>query len=327
MLADLTVGSIAGSLVTRAESIAGFAWSPTGAHFAYNTAPKVAGQRDQARPSDLGGTHYIARSNGTVIKEIPGTAARSGLPPDFEAGNFAWSPDGRRLALVLASGRTALYDLTTGNLLLLPPDIDRVLAWVLGGRSLLVATEHNPDCYVVCFQAQLLDLADGGMVRVPILDNGRTFWPAPDGAMAVTYTRAEEGAAFPIVVALLDFTTLSLTSIPGSSIGYPSEYIPQEHLAFEPDGTGFAWADVAWTHALFRANPDGSGLTRLSALLPFRIAFSPDVREFAYGTTGRVGEPRFLHTANLDGSGDVRVGVASAYAWRPLPRRTDLNGR
>ncbi|MSQ27088.1 MAG: hypothetical protein EXR51_02985 [Dehalococcoidia bacterium] len=287
MLADLTVMGASGGPLLRAESIAGFAWSPTGGHFAYSTAPKAAGQRNQVRPGDLSGTHYIARSDGSIIKEIPGTAARSGLPPDFEAGNFAWSPDGKRLALVLASGRTGIYDLTLGDLEALPPEVDRVLAWVRGGRSLLVATQHNPDCYVVCFQAQLLDLADGRMERVPILDNGRTFWPAPDGAMAVTYTRAAEGAAFPIVVALLDFTTLILTPIPGSSVGYPSEYIPHEHLVFEPSGAGFVWADVGWTNAFVRANRDGSGLSRLSALPSIRVAFSPDIQKYAfvdYGT-------------------------------------------
>lgn len=104
----------------------------------------------------------------------------------------------------------------------------------------------------------------------------------------------------------------------GSVIRYPSHGIPAQHLAFSPDGTQLYWADVNPPTVIYRANMDGTGLTRLGAVPSPFVTMAGDGR-VAYLAAD---VPGTIVVEDLEVGTRVEVGegfVTSfvTMAWRP----------
>ena len=119
---------------------------------------------------------------------------------------------------------------------------------------------------------------------------------------------------------MLDLATRKVTPVEGAVIGYPSEGIPPDHIAFSPDGAYLYWIDVVATSdqdvsgTIYRARSDGSELTQLATVKATLFAFSPDRTMVLYS------DGSALWVAGVDG-GDARSlveGVGGALAARRL---------
>ena len=306
--AKIAVFDLEGQTVAQAEQqawLGGFAWSADNRHFVYAIAEGAS--LETARPSLVIGD---TDSEATVRLE--------------EAQDARWSPDGAQLAYLKVAGEElTIYDLASGQARALGQGL-RPLAWALAGKALLVAANFQQrEEFGADYQANLLDLASGEMTRVPELDNSTQFWLSRDGQAAAFLAgpaqRAEGGAT----ISILDLATGKVTAIEGAVIGYPSEGIPSDHIAFSPDGAYLYWVDVVsdqqgLSGTIYRAKSDGSGLTQLGVVEGVLFGFSPDrtMVLFSDGST--------LWVAGVDGS-DVRSlveGVGGRWppaAWRPLP--------
>jgi len=303
----IAVFDLEGRTVAQAEHAAwlgGFAWSADNRHFVYAISEGEA--RETARPSLVVGD---TESEATVRLE--------------EAGDARWSPDGSQLAYLKATTEElAIYDLASGQTRTLGQGL-RPLAWALGGQALLVAANYQQQEFGANYQADLLNLGSGAMTRVPELDNSTQFWLSRDGQAAAFLAGPagrEEGG---VVISILDLATSEVTPIEGAVIGYPSEAIPPDHIAFSPDGAYLYWVDVvsgpeAPSGSIYRARSDGSELTQLAVLDAILYAFSPDRTMLLYFDGSAV------WVAGVDGTGaralveEVAVGWPPA-VWRPLP--------
>jgi Tol biopolymer transport system component len=307
-LTKIAVFNLEGQTVAQAEHEAwlmSFAWSADDRHFVYIIAEGEA--LETARLSLVIGD---TESEATVRLD--------------DAQDARWSPDGGQLAYLKTAGEElAIYDLASGQTRSLGQGL-RPLAWALGGKALLVAANfQQQEEFGANYEANLLDLASGEMVRVPELDNSTQFWLSRDGQAAAFLSgsaqRAEGGAA----ISILDLATRQATPIEGAAIGYPSEGIPSDHIAFSADGAYLYWVDVVTgeeglSGTIYRAQSDGTGLTQLAVVKGMLFAFSPDRTMVLYsdGST--------LSVAGVDG-GNVRSlaemtgGRWPPAAWRPLP--------
>lgn len=228
-----------------------------------------------------------------------------------------WSADGGRLAYFKPPGDTLmLYELAWGQEKPLGEGL-RPLAWVLADSVLLVAADYQEQELgdtQVTYEANLLDPATAQMTRVPELDNYTEFWLSPDRGMAVVSSPRGPG------LGILNLSNLQFTPIVGSVIGFPSDFIPQSQLAFSPDGSQIYWADQGgWApHATYKANIDGTGLTKIGEVPGWFVGFSPDLTRMLYFPSS--GTPGGLWLANIDGS-DARLLAedASDAAWLPQP--------
>jgi Tol biopolymer transport system component len=169
-----------------------------------------------------------------------------------------------------------------------------------------------------------MNLASAAMTRVPELDNSTQFWLSRDGRTAAFLAGPAERPEGGVKISILDLATGGVTPIEGAVIGYPSESIPGDHIAFSPDGSDLYWVDVVAKSdqgpagTIYRARADGSGLTQLSVLNAILFTFSPDRNRVLY-SNGSV-----VWTAGTDGSNaqtliqGVDLGSPPA-VWRPLP--------
>ena len=272
-----------------------FSWSPTGEGYAYELVLP-----DSTRESDV---------------ESIGNCGPQGLSLGDVRGSL-WSPDGSQLAYTKGPGDTlAIYDLASRQEKLVMDGL-RPLAWVLGGKDLLVASDKPGDGMFATYAAYLLDPATGEQRRVPELDNDVQFWPSPDGRTVAFITR-QAGAE----ISFLDLTTGAVTPIPGA-IPYAREWIPPDHVALSPDGSQLSWADLLpapaegpRSVAIYRAGSDGSAKAKLGEIETVELRFSPDATKVLYRATDHA-----LWVANVDGS-DARLLAEDAWpaAWRPLP--------
>jgi dipeptidyl aminopeptidase/acylaminoacyl peptidase len=304
----ITIFDLEGRTLAAAEHKAwlwGFAWSADNRHFVY--AISEGETLETARPSLVIGD---TESEATVRLE--------------EAGDARWSPDGSQLAYLKAAGEEpAIYDMASGQTRTLDPGL-RPLAWALGGKALLVAANYQQQDIGASYKANLLDLASGEMTRVPELDNGTQFWLSRDGQAAAFLAGPAEREEGGVTVSILDLATLNVTPIEGAVIGYPSEAIPPDHIAFSADGAHLYWVDVVAksdeevSGTIYRARSDGSELTQLATVGAVLFAFSPDRTRVLYTVESA------LWVAGVDG-GDARSLVENVggrwppAAWRPLP--------
>jgi len=295
------VFDLAGRTLAQAEHkawLAGFAWSPDDRHFAYGISEGETWET--ARPSLVIGD---AESEATVRLE--------------DAQDARWSPDGAQLAYLKTAGeQPAIYDVASGQTRPLAQGI-RPLAWALGGKALLVAANYQQQEFGADYQANLLDLAGGQMTRVPELDNGTQFWLSRDGQAAAFLAGPAERAEGGVTISILDLTIGGATPIEGGVIGYPSERIPPDHIAFSPDGVYLYWADVVTesdqnlSGTIYRARVDGSELTELGVLSATLFTFSPDRTMVLYFDGSAV------WVAGIDGSGAHSLVEAVALGWPP----------
>jgi hypothetical protein len=278
-----------------------FSWSPTGHDYAYVLALPDGSRTVYVQPiGPVGaGGHSSATLEG--VREV------------------IWSPDGSQLAYAREADDTlAVYDLASRQESTIGEGL-RLLAWVLGGKALLVgAYEDVPGLYPT-YSANLLDLETGELRRLPQLDDGAQFWLSPDGETVAFFTH-EAGAE----ISLLDLATGAVSPIVGA-VPRNREWIPPDHLAFSPDGSQLFWADIptmAQEHhssVIYRADVDGGGMAKVGEIESVEIRFSPDRTRILYNGAGTEGN-RALWVANIDGS-ETRWVADSAWpaAWRPLP--------
>jgi len=277
-----------------------FAWWPTGLDYTY-----VLVLPDGTRQTNAGSIGVCSQ---------PG-------PPLEDGREVFWSPDGSQAAYAKGPGDTlAMYDVASQQEEVVMDGL-RPLAWVLDGKSLLVASNYKEGQGIYAtYTANLLDLATGELPRMPQLDNVAQFWPSPDGRTVAFFTH-QEGAE----ISLLDLSTGAVTPIPGA-VPYEREWIPPNHVAFSPDGSQLFWADLLpapaegpRSVAIYRANADGSAKAKLGEIETVELRFSPDVTKVLYRATAP-GTDNALWVANVDGS-EARLLAESAWpvAWRPLP--------
>ena len=305
----ISVFDLEGRTLASAEHEAwlwGFAWSADNRHFVY--AISEGETLEAARPSLVIGD---TESEATVRLE--------------DAGDPRWSPDGSQLAYLKATTEEpAIYDLASGQTTSLPREGLRPLAWALGGEALLVAANYQQQDIGASYEANLLHLASAAMTRVPELDNGTQFWLSRDGGAAAFLADPAERAEGGVTISILDLATGGVTPIGGAVIGYPSEGIPPDHIAFSPDGAYIYWIDVVATSeedlsgTIYRARSDGPELTQLATIKAILFVFSPDRSMVLYSDSSA------LWVVGVEG-GDARSLVEDTGArwppasWRPLP--------
>lgn len=282
-------------------------WSPSGEAFLYTVDGRL---------------FFLADDSGQTIAELgpvdlsPTHVARS------HRGFELWSPDGRQLAYRPAdAAEMRVYSLDSASEQSLPGDY-RPLGWALGGRALLVAAGYEPPVEMGYphYEVNLLDLETEEMTRLPDLDNGRQLWISPDGMSAAVLTAHAGGLP---ALATLDFQSGQLVPIPDSVISFPSDYIPGANLTFTPDGSQLYWIADTGPTTIYRANSDGTGLTRIAQLDSLGAGFSPDLAMIAYQVLKD--DSLSLYTANIDGTAAREIdraaigtgGFAFAAAWRP----------
>jgi Tol biopolymer transport system component len=286
--------------------LAGFAWSADNRHFIYGVLEGDA--LETARPSLA-----IGDAESVMTVRID------------DAFDPRWSPDGTRFTyLASPNEEAAIEGLDPVQITSLPAGV-RPLAWALGGEALLVATSYQQQEFGASYQAHLMNVASAAMTRVPQLDNGTQFWLSRDGRTAAFLGGPAERTEGGVTISVLDLATGAVTPVEGAVIGYPSEGIPPDHIAFSPDGAYLYWVDVVTTSgqeglsgAVHRAKSDGSELTELGLINAALFAFSPDRTRVLYFDGSAVG------VAGIDG-GDVHTlaeGVSVGWppaVWRPAP--------
>lgn len=239
------------------------------------------------------------------------------------AENPIWSRDGRLAAYRppgtdIGGGPSAFVDIYTGAAALTIPGDYYPLAWV-SDVEILVATNRQPpnEFGRYEFEANMLHPATHQTTRVPALDgHAGFFWVSPDGSKAV-FLPFEPG----LRLAVVDFETLAVAAIPDSHIGFPSEYIPAEHVAFAADGQTVFWADVTEQADIYAAALDGTPPVKLGTIEDaVFLQFSPDRTRVVYGAGG---DSPGIWTANIDASNAHVIRAANnaafVFAWRPLP--------
>jgi hypothetical protein len=139
---------------------------------------------------------------------------------------------------------------------------------------------------------------------------------SPDARFAAYVNRGDALPGTPFVVGVLDASTLQVRLIPGSTIGYPSEGIPSDHLAWSGDGTRVAWADVQLPTARIQSAKADATDFRVDAMLSaLRVSFATDLTKMTYLAIAN--EPQ-LWVANRDGGGAALLGPSTGdVAWRP----------
>ncbi|MGB6836777.1 MAG: hypothetical protein WBF66_03635 [Dehalococcoidia bacterium] len=293
-----------------------FYWSPSGEAFLYGVDHRYGVDRPLFLADDSGRS---LNDLGSVDLSVAGIA-------QAHHGFALWSPDGSRLAYRPAdAAEMRIYSLEPAGEQSFPGDY-RPLAWALGGNALLVAAGYEPPVEMGYpdYEVNLLNLASQELTRLPDLDNGRQLWVSPDGTSAAVLMPHAE--ALP-ALAVLDFQSGQLIPIPDSVISYPSESIPGEHLTFSADGSQLYWLDGPSPTTIYRANADGTGLTKIVQLESLGAQFSPDLTLIAYQVFDDDSDTLTLYTANIDGTSAREIdraaigsgGFVFASAWRPAP--------
>ncbi len=245
-----------------------------------------------------------------------------------------WSPDGQRLAYQTGAFigtqspqyEVRILDLTTLEDTSVADDAF-LLEWAEPDR-LLVGLNVEDAGLGLNNDAHWLDLGTGETEPVPLFDDSsliadlRQFWLSPDAKKAVVVEKGEGGPTLRIY----DLETGEERPIPDSVIGYPSHGIPARQFAFSPDGTQIYWAEVAQEPAvIYRANMDGSGLTRLGAVPSVFVWIAGDgkIAYHALADTAEVTSQTAsgkIIVENLEAGTRTEVSEGFGWmAWRPTP--------
>ena len=252
----------------------------------------------------------------------------------------AWSPNGTSIALVGASGCTeqqspCVFDIYVENL---KDGTERRLTH--GEFRFVSSPAWLPDSRRLVFSGDAVDETVGKEARIYTIDaNGsnaasvgelRGLYPtwSPDGRR-LAYAAAS-GGRYSIWVADADGSHTSTITAGGSD---QFDIFP----AWSPDGSRilFSRQPASFTGglcAIFSANPDGTGLTRLTnvAVCANGPVWSPDGRQIAFNG---VDAPRTnsILVMNADGTGAKRLsrtsGMESRLAWAPASPSADSNRR
>jgi hypothetical protein len=288
--------------VRRIESVSGsVAWSPDERQIAYVAVTLNATPAPPA-PPDL--------RTRLVIEDVAG-----GNRSELDGGQVLWSPDGAALAVVGSRG-SYVYSLASKQ----PQTFEGVpVLWLRlrSGPGLLVdVAPFDPQSSFHTARYVALDLASGVTTALPAMDGSILVKRSPDARFAAFVNRGDAPPGTPFVVGVLDASTLQAKLIPSSSIGYPSEGIPSDHLAWTADSTRLAWADVQLPTARVQSAKADATDFRVDATLPaLRVSFASDLSKLTY--LALTSEPQ-LWVANRDGSGATPLGPSiGEVAWRP----------
>jgi hypothetical protein len=242
-----------------------------------------------------------------VVAEFPGATTGS------------LSSDGRSVASYRPPGAACVDDCEPGLFITSLEDAtesqfgDYVpLAWVSGDASLIVRS-GQPAADGSGFEAFILNVETGALDPVPALNGFTQVWPAPGGNSVVYLSRLDG-----LGLAILDVPSLQSTEITGSKISYPSDHIPEHHVALTEDE--IYWFDATGQGApWYRANYDGTGLIELGAADSYFLRFSVSASYVSYIKPGSPEEGQPLVVATIDGDEVGDLGPSgSASAWRLL---------
>jgi len=289
-----------GSERGRLEGVRTLGWAPTGNLLLLFEEMFAA---DGARRDQLA-IYDAAESAPEAITRIEG--ATTGV----------FSPDVTSLAYYRPADASCAPECETG---LIIRDIDdggeraygdvAPAAWVLGGDAIIVRP-HEPNASTG--GASIMAVSSGEMTPFPGDSGFAGYWVTDDGSRVVFLSQAEG-----LGLGVLDVATLDVTQISGSRISFPSDHIPEEHVAltddliywFDATGDGSPW---------FSARYDGTGLTQLGEAPSLFLTFSA-LRQFvAYPTVDTSGGESQTVVARIDGTGPVELGPSGfVMAWRP----------
>jgi hypothetical protein len=287
-----------GQLIKEIGAANAFAWSPTGRYFV--ATESLFGPNDGPR------RFLVGAADGNIKATLDGVAGRA-----------VWSLDGTTVAFVIEDGKAAIYEVANANLQRLDFYIDDLLAWlnVNGAAALLIANDVQIGEYDITasYKAHLVDLKTRKTTRVPQLDNSVPFWILPDMSKAI-FT---DGGT----MSILDFSSLKAKPFNGSSIGYPSESIPAEHLAFSSVGRYFYFANV-FPLTTYQAQINDGSVSKIAEVPngDLSVRFSPNRAKIAFVSH----EPSVLWIGNIDGSDARKIdtmgketGFTGRFAWSP----------
>ena len=267
------------------------AWSPDGVGVAYLC------------PSESGTTHTL------VVRGLGGAE----IARVEDVNYFRWSPDSNRIAYATGEFAVRILDVDSGQTR--DAHDDAVLLDWAGLGTLLLGLSPVSGEFSVEFKAFLVDIAPGKATAVPYLDNQRMVWVTADGSRVVTITDAWNNGRG---MAVYDFAQDLAVTIDGGYIGYPSDFIPNQQLAFSTDGSAAYWANAAeGPTSVWTARLDAPQAEKLGDVQSIFVAVSPSGKvagEFLDG--GTVGT---LVIADLVGGVRAGVGPSSGpFAWRTL---------
>ena len=193
-----------------------------------------------------------------------GAAPARLLPAGTLAMDPAASPDGRRIAFVVAS-----YDSATGDIWLVnadgsglrrltdDPELDDSPAWSPDGRKIVFRSYRS----LRDGELWTLDVESGALANLTpaqgtaVIDHRRPAW-SPDGR-AIAFRRSNAAQGSDIVIVPADGGDAVRLALPGE----------QRTPAWHPDGTRIAFASQTTPLArpeLFTIRPDGSGAERVT---------------------------------------------------------------
>jgi dipeptidyl aminopeptidase/acylaminoacyl peptidase len=267
-------------------------WSPDGSALAFMCVSDLAPRQ----------TLSVVNSDGKQVASVQ------------DISGFRWSPDSTRLAYQRSAEPdgvdVGLLDVGTGSTRTLRSDA-LLMEWV-GPGSLLLGLEPVFGDFATAFKAHLIDLASGGSTAFPQFDNSRALWVSPDGARAIVQTDQRDPNGSAPGMAVYNFATGLETVIDGGHIGYPSDFIPHEQLAFSPDGATIYWANAADASAsIWEARVDAPEARKLGEAGSLFVVVSPlgrvaevappqeaalgtiAIEDFAAGTRVEVGRGSF----------------------------------
>ncbi|MGH2374300.1 MAG: TolB family protein [bacterium] len=287
---QVTIVHIARGLLRNIQWVGGFDWSPTGRHMAYEISTR-GGKGDV---NNL----FVADADGRVRMRV-----------DRITGSFAWSPDGTALAYATAQGRIRLYEVATNRRRHVAAEFDSVLAWVQGGAALIVGKRMGYD-----LDHFLIELSTGKVRGLGWLDN-RHYWLSSDGRRVV-FTGDNQ-------LNIVELSNLRMISIEGSTYRTLGDGdISVWSVGFSRASQVY-WLDYlgSGSTAIYRAQSDGSGLTRLATLPGLGLEFSPDLSKVAYTTH----PTDILWTATIEGTIRHKIGPVpkegDSVSWRPVVRQ------
>jgi dipeptidyl aminopeptidase/acylaminoacyl peptidase len=288
---------------------------------------KVCGDQDIGDPLTLvwsprGGKLAVQCTSSDYDPEFPLVVlddAGRPLAQVEDVASFRWSPDGRQLAYQTSAfigAQSPQYEVRMLDLTTLEDTSVAegafLLEWAQPDRLLVGLNVENTELDLN-YDAHWLDLGTGETEPVPRFDDSRQFWLSPDAKKMIVVEKEEGGPTLRIY----DLETGEERPIPDSVIGFPSHGIPAGQIAFSPGGTQLYWADAnPEPTVIYRANMDGSGLTRLGAV-PSRFVTIAGDGKVAYLAAG---VPGTIVVEDLEVGTRVEVGEGFVtMAWRPTP--------
>jgi hypothetical protein len=188
--------------------------------------------------------------------------------------------------------------------------------WLGDTGTLIVQADYQRRTISLENDAFLLDTDTDERIAIPALSNQNQYWPTTDGSTIVALAIGRPGIGLDII----DAASGEVTPIFGSTIQYPSDHIPPEHI--RPATDRVYWFSADGDSGWYSAGYDGGGLTRHGATESFWLQFSPSASFVAYpsigSTTGDGVTTMNLYVATIDGTRTVDLGVTQFNsAWRP----------